>query len=76
MDKLNKHDKDTIFNCIKNHIEDKRNKNFEKIKEKGIGPSKVSPWLYGVNNKLNKDLKNWEIALKQNEKLDEFLKPE
>ena len=23
--------------------------------------------------KLNKDLKNWEIALKQNEKLDEFL---
>ena len=47
--KLNEHDKDTVFNCVKNHIENRRNKNYDLIKEKGIGPSKTSPWLYGVN---------------------------
>ena len=35
MDKLNKHDKETVFNCVKNHVENRRDKNFNLIKEKG-----------------------------------------
>ena len=76
MDKLNEHDKDTVFNCVKNHIEKRRDKNYQLIKEKGIGPSKTSPWLYRENNRLNKDLKNWDIAIKQEERMNEFLKPD
>ena len=75
MDKLNEHDKDTVFNCVKNHIENRRDKNYDLIKEKGIGPSKTSPWLYGVNKRLSKDLKNWDIAIKQKDRINEFLKP-
>ena len=70
MDRLNKHDKRSVINCVKEHIQQNINKNIEYYKQQGIGPSKVAPFLLNKNHKLKKDINNLEEAINPGYKIN------